>query len=161
MGMLARHRGHPFWSILVDKAYVGPVVDTPHVYRVAPFKGRITPNQANYNTEHGSARVHIERVFGRAKMMFPNVCGRYRIGHDHFDEDIMICMFLVNISLRRSALNQIDYEYFVKLLELNRQKEQERHDINAVKAKNDRTAKRRRLGLLPEQAENVGAPVDQ
>ncbi len=84
-----------YWEVLVDKGYIGPASDTPHVKRITPVKKPNSTQAVKRNKDIGAGRVHIECFFGRLvkKFVLRKV---YRFNHDKFDMDFANCCLLVN-----------------------------------------------------------------
>jgi len=65
----------------------------------------------------------------------------YRFDHEHFDEDIDNIILLTNEDIKANELTEEDYEYYVRVVNLNieaRNKRSEKRKLSQEKSKSKR-----------------------
>jgi hypothetical protein len=114
---LATDQDNEAWAVLADKAYytINNQQDSPGIRRITPLrKAKLTLAERQRNEKISRLRVPVECFFGRMQKKWAITEGRYRLDHEHFDQDFEICMWLTNEEIRSGVnLEQSDYDYYV------------------------------------------------
>jgi DDE superfamily endonuclease len=111
-----------FWALVLDRAYIGPHTDTPHLRRITPVKNPLTVAQRTTNSNVDEDRVPIEQFFGRLGSKFVVYRKIYKFDHRHFDADFEIACLLTNEDVLLTALSENDLKVY-RGLQTRRQQE--------------------------------------
>jgi hypothetical protein len=106
------------WAVLGDKAYLGPVHDTPTERRITPFRPAVSTEERQWNTQVSADRIHIEHFFGRIIQTFTMFHNRYRLDHANFDIDFQNACLLTNEAIIISVLSDADGIFYKQQLSL-------------------------------------------
>lgn len=136
------------WAIVLDKAYVGPENDTPHVRRLFISKNPRTEAERARNRELSKIRVHIEAWFGRMKNLWK--FARDVFSHDHrsFDEHFEIMALLTNENIQAMELGPEDRKYYRSYLKERRNSAEEKEAKRKRQSESSRARKARRLAVF-------------
>jgi hypothetical protein len=93
------------WALLADKAYVGPC---GNIRMITPDKG---VRNSEHNNRISRIRVHVERFFGRLKLLFCRM-NNYTLDVNTLGTDFEICVQLTNIHLITNPLLEKDSEFY-------------------------------------------------
>jgi len=140
-------QANQYWTMILDRGYIGPDLDTPGLRRITPKKGQLTTQDQQRNAELGRIRVPVEQFFGRMQQLWALTRGIYRWSHDNFDLDIDNCILLTNAVQQqdRQALNATDLNFHHKVGLDRKRKVEEKHKKRRASAIRYRENKRRRL----------------
>lgn len=97
------------WAILGDKAYKGPLGDTPGIRKLFVRPNPTTVAEKTQNKKLSRVRCPVERFFGRMRQLFKILRLPFRLSHSVFDLHFDTMVLLTNEKLRTSALNEADY----------------------------------------------------
>lgn len=108
----------PFWAVIGDKMYIGPVADTQPERRITPKKGHhLSQQEKKRNKDVSRERNPVEWFFGRLYRKFPLFNGIYKFDHSNFDIDFENACLLINEDITVSELALTDGEFYQKFLD--------------------------------------------
>jgi len=124
-GMIRSDRTNPSWSVMADKAYVGPVSDTPNLRKITPHKPARLEQEKEENIEIAKIRVSVECFFGRISMAFPFIRKPYPFSLTMFDSDLDNIILLTNEHIRSySPLAESERNLYLEYLREGRAERQ-------------------------------------
>jgi hypothetical protein len=125
--LITTDRTNPTWSIMGDKGYVGPEIDTPNLRKIVPHKPARLEPQRQENEEIKRIRVVVECFFGLMTMVYPFVRRAYPFSLTVFDLDLDNIVLLINEHIRAfSPLAQNERNVYLQFLRAEKEKRQEK-----------------------------------
>lgn len=105
-------------KILADKGYISSEFSD---VLITPFKGMpydLSPQQNEHNQELASARVVVERFFGRLKNRWDIMKAEYRGNRDEYQNIFKLCVALTNFEIREFdyPLSEEDSFFYQRLI---------------------------------------------
>jgi len=103
----------------MDKGFIGPQRNTPHLRKFCPFKPPKGNEQRQFNEEQKRKRVVVECFFGKMYKAWGLARRAYSFDHKTFDVDIENIIMLTNelIRCREDNLSTTDREFYAAFVE--------------------------------------------